>query len=438
MRITLNDIAVKVGITKASVSMALRDSTRISLKRRQEIQRVAAEMGYAPDPFLSSLAKYRAAKNTPKSQALIGWVNHYTLYIYQISGTGNTNATLIYSSAPGQALNLSSYSSKLWLTWSGLNVALQPNTMYAYTIWNNVGNAYEEIANQSGQPYTNGQICLIPPAGGLVTYGNGGASYSDATFDVGLAIPQIPIPQTPTYTPNVSPIYAGSTVIFNENASGPGPLYYQWITDGGTGGSLTPIGGATSTNLAVNTTSFTPGNIYNYAVIVTNSFGSATSSVVALIITNASAPIITANSASPNTTTNFVGLSETYTVAVVGTLPISYQWQVSTNADGSFFSNISGATNLTLVLTNLQTTNTGYYSLLATNVVSPFTTNSPWTSLTVVAITNEFITWSNPVSILGLTAGQILTNPLGTLLGAEYFGPNVGPITVTVTDQSAA
>jgi DNA-binding LacI/PurR family transcriptional regulator len=77
MRITLKDIAEKVGVTKAAVSMALRNSPRVSPERRQEIQRVAAEMGYAPDPFLSSLAKYRVAKNAPKSQGVIAWMNHW-------------------------------------------------------------------------------------------------------------------------------------------------------------------------------------------------------------------------------------------------------------------------------------------------------------------------------------------------------------------------
>jgi DNA-binding LacI/PurR family transcriptional regulator len=77
MRITLNDIAEKVGITKAAVSLALHNSPRISPERRQEIQRVAAEMGYAPDPFLSSLAKYRATKDAPISQGKIAWINHW-------------------------------------------------------------------------------------------------------------------------------------------------------------------------------------------------------------------------------------------------------------------------------------------------------------------------------------------------------------------------
>ncbi len=77
MRITLKDIAGKVGISKAAVSMALRNSPRISQKRREEVQRIATEMGYAPDPFLSVLANYRATKGVPKSQGVIAWINHW-------------------------------------------------------------------------------------------------------------------------------------------------------------------------------------------------------------------------------------------------------------------------------------------------------------------------------------------------------------------------
>ncbi len=77
MRITLQDIADKLGITKAAVSMALRNNLRISVQRREEIQRVAREMGYEPDPFLSRLSAYRAQKNVAKSEGVIAWLNHW-------------------------------------------------------------------------------------------------------------------------------------------------------------------------------------------------------------------------------------------------------------------------------------------------------------------------------------------------------------------------
>jgi hypothetical protein len=347
----------------------------------------------------------------------------WTLRIYSVSGT---TATSVTTYAATLALVQSD-----WVYWGGLDVPLAANTKYAYSISQATG--YELLADlNTNRYYPGGSICTIPTAGGAVTvYTN-----NSAAFDVGLTIPQIPVPLTPAYTPtNVTGnVYAGTTVTLNETASGPAPLYYEWLTDGGTGGSLAPVGGfTTSTNLAVNTTAFTAGNTYNYAVVVSNFFGTATSSVAPLTIVAASAPtIVTDTTLTPATATNFVGLSEIFTAAIVGTMPIGYQWQVSPDGLEGDAVNISGATNATLVLNNLQLTNTGYYSLQATNAVSPFTINSTWTQLTVAPLTNEFITWSAPVPFGGLAAGQILTNTPGYFLEGAYFGPNAGPITVTV------
>jgi hypothetical protein len=348
----------------------------------------------------------------------------YHLFIYSVSGT---TATLVNTFTAN-----SSFTENNWFQWSGLNMHLNANTKYAYTFHRD-SFGWEHMKNYDGNNYTNGEICVIPQAGGTIAYGN--THVSDAAFDVGLSIAQTPIPTTPTCNANVANIYAGSTVALHEDASGTGPLYYQWITDNGTGGSLTPVGvgGTTSTNLAVNTTAFTVGNNYNYAVIVTNSFGAATSSVVTLTIVAASAPfIVTDTTASPNTTTNFVGQSQSFTADIGGTLPIAYQWRVSPNPDGSSAVNVSNATNTTLVLNNLQLTNSGYYSVHAANSVSPFTINSAWTQLTVVPLSDQFIHWQTPVPFGSLTAGQILTNPPGAYFEAEFFGNAVGPILVTV------
>src|SRR5882757_5000379 len=77
MRVTLKDIATKVGVSKVAVSMALRDSPRISQTLSDTIKRVAGEMGYAPDRFLKRLAEYRHAGVTSKFQGVIAWLNHW-------------------------------------------------------------------------------------------------------------------------------------------------------------------------------------------------------------------------------------------------------------------------------------------------------------------------------------------------------------------------
>jgi hypothetical protein len=353
----------------------------------------------------------------------------FTLRIYSISGTGNTNASLIYSnSAVGQLT-----ADGDWLQFNGLSLILATNRTYAFTVQG--GSGYEEFVNYDGRHYTNGQICGIPKVGGKIVYGNGGTNYSDEGFDVGLTVPVV-YANTPSYAP-ISPdgnVYAGTPITLNEAGVGQGTLFYQWQTDGGTGGSLTNIPGATNVNLTVDTTGFTANYNYDVIVSITNSGGAAmTSPAVTLAIVPASSPfIVTDTTASPDTTVNFVTQSQTFAASSLGTLPVAYQWQVSPNPDGSGAVNISGATNSTLVLNNLQLTNTGYYSLRATNSVSPFTINTTWTQLTVLPLTNQFIHWQPPVTFNGLTANQILTSTMpGTFLEGAYFGNAAGPINVT-------
>jgi hypothetical protein len=352
----------------------------------------------------------------------------FHLYFYSLSADGTT-ATLLQTYTANSQLNAEGD----WLQWNDLNVSLAPNSKYAYTFQRDTG-GWEEMANYGGNQYPGGEICIIPAAGGSITYGSSHAS--DAAFDLGLAIPQVPIPTTPTYAPAVNPVYAGSPITLLEKAAGPGPLYYQWLTDNGTGGSLSPLGGfTTNRSVVVDTTAYQPVN-YNFAVVVTNSFGSSTSAVVTLSITGASGPILVSDATpTPNVTVNYVGLTQQFSASIQGTLPIAYQWEYSPNGNGIPATPVAGATNSTLTLSNLQLTNTGYYSLYATNAVAPYNTSSSWEPLTVEAITNQFIAWSPLVPFTGLSAGQILTNPAGAFIEAEFFGSGgstAGPLSVTV------
>ena len=77
MRVTLKDIAAKVGVTKTAVSLALRDSPGISQATREKIRRVAGEMGYVADPILQRLAAYRHPGNESQFPGVIGWLNHW-------------------------------------------------------------------------------------------------------------------------------------------------------------------------------------------------------------------------------------------------------------------------------------------------------------------------------------------------------------------------
>lgn len=76
-RVSLRDIAKRLGVSHATVSLALRDSPRISTARREEIQALAKSLGYRPDPMLSSLSSYRNAKHNVAAQSSIAWINQW-------------------------------------------------------------------------------------------------------------------------------------------------------------------------------------------------------------------------------------------------------------------------------------------------------------------------------------------------------------------------
>jgi len=126
---------------------------------------------------------------------------------------------------------------------------------------------------------------------------------------------------------------------------------------------------------------------YEFQLVGTPFGGSSvTSAPVTLTVQAASAPfVVTDTAANPGQAT--VNGNDTLTATFDGTLPIRYQWQVSPNPDGSGATSLMGATNTTLVLTNLQLSDSGkYYSLQATNVIAPYVDNSTWLQVNVQSL----------------------------------------------------
>lgn len=56
-KVTINDIAKRLGTTPSTVSRALADNTRVSVKMRGRVKKVAKEMGYQPNLMAASLRK---------------------------------------------------------------------------------------------------------------------------------------------------------------------------------------------------------------------------------------------------------------------------------------------------------------------------------------------------------------------------------------------
>jgi LacI family transcriptional regulator len=73
--VTLKDIATKVGYSKNTVSLALRDDPQLPPATRERIRRVAGEMGYQPNAVVSQLMAQLRARNPPRFQAKLALVN---------------------------------------------------------------------------------------------------------------------------------------------------------------------------------------------------------------------------------------------------------------------------------------------------------------------------------------------------------------------------
>lgn len=76
-RLSLRDIAKSVGLSHVAVSLALRDSPRVSAENRARVKEAAARMGYRPDPMLASLAAYRQSRRPAGIRACLGWINRW-------------------------------------------------------------------------------------------------------------------------------------------------------------------------------------------------------------------------------------------------------------------------------------------------------------------------------------------------------------------------
>ncbi len=140
----------------------------------------------------------------------------------------------------------------------------------------------------------------------------------------------------------------GSQVTLSVVATGSGKLYYQWIKDG------TTVVGGTSSNLTFSSVQYADAG--NYSVSIANSAGTVRSSVAALAVCQP--PAITAQ---PASVFAFKGTNVTFSVVATGVPTPALQWY----KDGVA---LAAATNASLYLPNVQSTNAGVYTVTATNI----------------------------------------------------------------------
>jgi len=77
--VTLEEIALQMGVSKATVSLALRGRPGVSEATRQRVTEVAERLGYRPDPAVSSLAERRWRKGSRAHNVRLALLHHAIL-----------------------------------------------------------------------------------------------------------------------------------------------------------------------------------------------------------------------------------------------------------------------------------------------------------------------------------------------------------------------
>ncbi|HSY20212.1 MAG TPA: immunoglobulin domain-containing protein [Candidatus Acidoferrales bacterium] len=243
-------------------------------------------------------------------------------------------------------------------------------------------------------------------------------------------------------------LLVGSNATFSVVATGTAPLSYQWSINGTNLTNSAHLGGATTATLTV--TNLVATDAGNYQVLVSNSHGTATSSNAALTVLFP--PAITNP---PAAQTVILSSNTTFTVQAGGTAPLGYQWK----RNGTNLVNggrVSGATNATLNLSNIQTNDAAPYQVVVTNNYGS-ATSAPVALTVLVPVTlttqptNQTVYVGDPVVFNVLASGtapltyQWLfngTNLIGqtnaTLSIAAATLGQAGPYSVTVTNPAGA
>jgi Zn-dependent metalloprotease/alpha-tubulin suppressor-like RCC1 family protein len=199
---------------------------------------------------------------------------------------------------------------------------------------------------------------VVAISAGGVTAPKGGAGYDCGYALVGSGAPFIqPLPMRRVVLP-------GRKTFFYAAATGQPPMVCQWYHDG-----VAMIG---STNALLNLNVSGIADAGDYWLAVSNSLGTATSSVVKLTVP--CAPFI---ENSPVDQTIFPGGKDLLSVSAGGVGPLSYQWYENQTA-------IPGATNSTLALSNLMTNQTGI-SVVVSNQYGVAQTTPAATTLVPIA-----------------------------------------------------
>ena len=183
-----------------------------------------------------------------------------------------------------------------------------------------------------------------------------------------LNVPPQHAPPTILTPPQDQSANAGGSASFSVTASGSSPLSFQWQFNG------TNLSGQTNATLTISYA--LPDDAGNYTVMVSNAYGTVTSSPPAVLdVQFSDYPTILQEP--PSTRTLEVGGAVEFDVLAVGDIPLSYQWQFNGT-------NLPGETSTALILSNVNQLQSGSYAVIVSNDAGAVTNDG--TFLTVFTL----------------------------------------------------
>lgn len=274
---------------------------------------------------------------------------------------------------------------------------------------------------------TNATLSLtnVQPPAQLASYsvivGNELGSIASSEASLHFVTPPTIVSQSPMPT-NQAATYQ-SNLVLSIVATAPGmtngfPLSYQWQFNG------TNLAGATSASYTIHTTANSFGT---YTVLVSNAAGS-TNAAWQVTVYYPGGPIITQQ---PTNRYQIAGGSVSFYGSGVGSNSVAYQWAFNGT-------NISGATNASLTLTNVQAAQQGYYNFTISSAGNNLTSsNAYFYLLTPPTITSQSLptnitaVFQTNVALSFSASALYQTNGFPVSYQWQFNGTNIAGATAT-------